>query len=501
MKQTHKTKTLKGMKWNFTSVFAQSLVSLLLLVILARIVPPREFGILTLSTIFVGFAEKFATLGVGPYIVQRKNLTREHIRVCLSLSIISGIVMYISLYILAPYIAGFFNESRLVLILRIASLQFFLLGISNVSRSLLMRELNFKTIFRIEFPAYIIGQGGITIILALLGYGAWSLVLGSLLTVSLTTIFLLVRVKPPLKPLLNKEYIKDISWYGGGVSAIGIINYFANSVDNFLIGRYLNITEVGLYNRSVQLMKLPLSKISGTMSNVLFSSYSGIQNDLKSLEEAYLKSVSIVSFISFPLLTGMAIGGDYIILGLYGEEWKKAVVVFQILCFAGIFKVIFNLAGPIAKATGNVYKEAIRQALYLVIVIISTWIGVHMGAEGVAIAVIISSSCFYLSMAQLSIKILGSSWKKFIGAQIHAFLFTIVFGVSCVVFKIILNSVFIDISFLFKLIAFLMLCGIAYILLSLFLPIKIKGNIPVIFFSKIKKRSSPTINKIIFRNF
>jgi len=242
-------------------------------------------------------------------------------------------------------------------------------------------------------------------------------------------ILLLYITRPPLKPSLKRKELFDLIGFGSGISFISIINYAAVNVDYFIIGKFLSTTALGLYTRAYRLMNLP-RQLSTTLTSVLFPAYSEIQEESGRIAAAYFKAVNAIAIITFPIFVGMAICSEYIVVGLYGSNWVGAVTVLRIMCFAGILRSIFHLTGSVVQASGKIYSEAKRQFVYLILLVIGCLIGVRYGIEGIGFAIIFGSLWMYLSMAQLVLSILDSSWKTFLKAQLPGLIIASIIGVT-----------------------------------------------------------------------
>lgn len=415
---SHKQRTLSGIAWNFLRVFSQTFLGLGIGIALARLLPPADFGLLALAMVFIGLAELVSSLGMGPAVIRFANLTERHLRVALTLSLLMGGTLVVLFWLLADQIAALFGDERVADVLRILSVGLGFSALAAVSRGLMLRALDFKRLFKIEAVTYLVGSGAVSITLAVLGYGVWSLVIGAVVTLALSAIALLIARPPKWGVSLSRPEVRDLLGFGSWVSLNNFINYLAANVDYLAIGKFLSPALLGLYSRAYQLVTLPLNKIAATLSAVLFPSYSEIQHDLDKLRRAYLKAVNATALITFPILAGMAVAAETVITGLYGDNWREASAALGILSVAGMLKAVFHLAGPVAQATGHIYAEVKRQAIYLGILSAGCLAAVSYGIEAVAWAVVLGSLWLYLSMAQLAGKILSVGWGEFFKSQL-----------------------------------------------------------------------------------
>jgi PST family polysaccharide transporter len=465
-----------GANWRFASGMATSLLTLGVTVVLARIIPPEDFGLLGMAMIITGFAEKFATLGMGGSVIKRRLLSEAHIRVSMTISTVLGMLITASLWYLAGSAAVFFDDPRVAPILRACAFIFLFSGFSSVSMGLLQRDLKFKALFYIELGSYVLGYALLAIPLAMNGYGYWALVVGTLGSQILMCIMSLWFAGPPVKPLFRRREFNDMIGFGSGKTAIGMTNYAASNVDFAVIGKYFSAFELGLYTRAFYMMSIPIQRIAFTMSAILFPVFSELQHDKEKIAEGYFKSINIASLFVFPIMVGMSVGAELVIIGVFGENWYGAVPVFRILCIAGLFKAVFHLAGPVAQATGHVFHEAKRQVIYFIVLLLSALAGVHYGIEGVGIAVMVGSICFYVMMARLTLTILNSSWKTFYMAQLPGLFIAGLVGATELVVICLLKYASFGESL--KLVILISCSALVTGLSLVFLPRSVKGEIP-----------------------
>lgn len=471
-------RTLSGLNWKFLSTAVQVVLTFAVGVVLARLIPPEEFGLLGITYIFLGLATVFATLGMGPAIVQRQHLTETHIRVALTLSTILGIAIACILWVLSGYIALFFGEPRVSPVIKAISVTFLLKGLSSTSHGLLRRQLKYNSLFYVDFSAKLFGYIAFSVPMAFMGYGVWSLVVGSLASTVISCGLLFHFARPPVTPSLKRKEISDMIGFGGGVTINSLINYSARNVDYFFIGKFLSATALGLYTRAFELMTQPISRFTIVISSVLFPAYAEIQNETKRIATAYFKAVNATTIVIFPVMIGMAICAEYIIIGIYGPNWAGAVTVFRILCFAGILRTVFHLAGSVSHATGRIYSEVRRQFVYLILLIVGCLIGVRYGLKGVGVAVIFGSLWMYLSMAQLVSEILETSWRDFFQAQLPGLIIALVVGVVEVALILVLEYFLPEKMMLLKLLILVSASAGVLFLSLIFLPSYVKGEMP-----------------------
>jgi O-antigen/teichoic acid export membrane protein len=490
MDQPNKNMIIGSVNWNFVNTIFQTIITFGVGVVLARILEPEDFGLYGLTIILLGILNLLFTASISRFIVQKENLDKQDIETSLGISFYLSILAYLIVWFISPFVASFFNEPLLTDLIRIYSISVFFISISTIFKGIMIKEMNFRLIFYSDLIAIVFGYSAFGTVLAVNNFGVFSLIYAALTKelFSLFTLYVFSKTKISFK--INLLKVKQIFIYSGGVGLSNIFGYTANNGDYVVIGKYLTPTALGLYTRAFTIMTLPLSKISMTIFDVIFSVFSSVKNDLEQIKNIYLKSIKLIAIISFPILSTIMIGSEWIINGIYGEKWSGAINVLHILCIAGFFRVITNSAGAVVKATGKVYEEAWRQLIFALLLIAGALIGYKFGIEGVGVAVVISSLWFYLSMAQLTMKTINITWIEFFKAQIPgAVVFLIITMLSLITF-ILLNYLIRREMYIFKLSILIITNLMVSLLLIKTLPVKIIGeearNLIRLYFNKLK---------------
>lgn len=473
---THTQRTIRGANWNMMRVVLQTVISLGVTIIVARILPPEDFGLLATATIFIGFAEIISAMGMGAAVVQRKNLDEATIRTANTLSVITGALLTLLMVLISEPIASFFGDERVGPVVRVLSISLFVATLSTVSRGLLMRRMDFRRLFFIDSFGHVIGYAGVVITMAILGFGVWSLVMGTIATTVLGSVlsFVYEPFRMTLRP--KKDDLKQLLSFGGGMSISGVVGYFARNVDYMVIGKFLDQMMLGLYSRAYHLVNLPLTKIAGTLTTVMFSSYSEVQDDIVRLRQVYFRVLSVTSLFAFPVFIGMLVSGEYIITGLYGDRWIDAVPAFQVLCLMGLIRLVLILTGPVVQATGHVHSEMRRQIVFFIILVAFAVFAVPYGIAAVGLAVVGATFWLYVSMAQLAIRLLETSWSQFIKAQIPGYLLATVVGLADLLVVYLLGDV-VE-SAVLMLLILLATSTLAYLIGFFCLPAALMGDVP-----------------------
>lgn len=413
-------RTSTAVVWNLVRVIGQTGLGIVTSVVLARMLSPEDFGIIAATLIFVMFSEIVASVALSAAIVQRENLSDKHINTAITMSPLLASFIAVVFWFLAEPAAVYFQSPLLVDALRVLIIGMWAVTMSSVFRGLLMREMAFKQLMVIDFVTYAIGYSVVGIGLAYLDYGVWSMVYGTVAWQVTSAVWLWWSAGHRYKPQFFAKEAKELVVFGSGISINNMVNFFTNKSIETILGGHLGMVALGLYNRAATTAHIPFVKIAVTISQVMLASYSQVQNDQAVLRERYFKAIRLISSLSIPVLAGLYASGEYVITGMYGEKWRAAGEIFQILCIFGMFNNILHLAGAVVQATGSIYREVRRQVVVAILTLFAVLFAVDYGLVGVAWAAVFASVVLYLLMAQLSLDIVGGRWRDYFLAQLPA---------------------------------------------------------------------------------
>jgi len=414
-------RTINGLMWLGSGVGGQVVVQIIVLMILARLLTPAEYGIVTASVVISGLGLIFTEIGIGPSIVQRKTISDSHIRAGFLMSVLLGGLMAYLINSFKVEISEFFNIKELSEVIPYLALIYLLRGISVVSESLLQRALQFKKIAIIDFVSYSAGYGITGVALAYAGYSFWALIYAQLAQVAIKSLLLFFYRKIPFLPVLSLAPYKELMNFGLGFTIARIANYLANQSDKFVISRYLGGDALGLYGRAYQLAIMPINVIARILDQVTFPILSGVQDDEIKLRAGYEKLLISASFMALPISCLLYIVSDELILVVLGEQWRSVITIFQIMVVGLLFRLVYRISDSILKALGKVYKRALRQLVYALFVLLFSYIGSAYGVDGVAYGVLAAVIINSLMMVQLCIKETNNSWLGIIGFVFYGY--------------------------------------------------------------------------------
>jgi PST family polysaccharide transporter len=433
-------RTLSGLFWMSLATGANVLSLLGVLVILARLLTPGDFGLAAAALMVIGCSAVFAEFGIGPAVVQRPELRPAHLGTAFTLLLLLGGLLAGAIWFSASAVAGFFRLDELTPILRVLALVFPVQSLSVVSDSLLQRELRFRCLAVLETIAVVLGYGVVGVVMALHGFAAWSLVGAHLAQTGLKTVLLLVMRPHPVWPLLERRACAELLSFGGGFTASRLSNYLAGQGEHLVIGRCLGAVALGVYGRAYQLMAGPAVLFGNVLDRVLFPTMVHVQDQPKRLAEAYRRGTALIALVILPVSALVVALAPEVVRILLGREWDAVILPLQILGVGMLFRTGCKISDSLVRATGAVYRRTWRQTAYAAAVVVGAWIGHPWGVEGVSFAILVTLAVNFFLMAELALRLASMSWRTFAAAHVHGFSLAALVGVPVALTAEVLRS-------------------------------------------------------------
>lgn len=407
-------RTVGGLLWVGVGKAAGAVLRLLVLVVLARLLSPGDFGVMSAALIVIGLALIFSQLGLGPAIVQRAKLETRHLQTAFTASVALGVALGGLVWWSAPATARFFTDvAGLEPVLRALAWLFPLGGLSVVAASLLQRELRFRLLATVDVVTFAVGYGVVGVTLAALGFGVWALVWAQLAQSALNSAILLAARPPRLRALPDRRALAELLYFGGGVTAAKVAHYVALQADNVLVGRWLGAEALGLYGRAREFAAAPAQLLGEGLDRVLFPAMAQVQADTRRLAPAFRRGVALIALVMLPLSGVLFVLAPELIAVILGPQWLRVIAPFQILALGMFLQTSYRISDALARATGAVYSRAWRQVAFAALVGLGAWVGSDWGIAGVAAGMLAALAANFLLMAQLSLRLLGLKWRRF----------------------------------------------------------------------------------------
>lgn len=343
---------IKGTAWRFVGRVANQLVQFGIAVILARLLTPEDYGLVAMATVFLAFAGIFEDFGLSVALIQKKEITDKHESTLFWTNLAAGCTIFILFCAGSPLIAWFYNEAILANIVPFMALAFVIMPLFVVQRALMMRRMDFRSIALIEVSTTAV-TGGVGVVLALNGYGVWSLVVSGLSGKLVQCILSHWRCRWVPSLVYDVNALKSLFKFGGNFTVYGFINYIGSSLDRLLIGKFMGAQSVGLYGRAHALMMTPFSQIVWVLTSVLFPAFSSIQDDKNRVKNIFLRALEVTGFLVAPMLVCLMFLAEPFVSVVFGKQWLEVVPVLQIFCVLGFVQLVIQFIGPIIESQGK----------------------------------------------------------------------------------------------------------------------------------------------------
>jgi teichuronic acid exporter len=403
-------------------------ILLIVMIILARLLQPEDFGLLVLVGIFITIAGLLAESGFTTALIQKKKIDEIDYSSVFYLNLLVASILYLVLFFSAPIIAKFLEQQQLVEILRILSLTLFLGVFNSIQNALIGRTLQFKKLFHSSLCAVLV-SAAVGITMAYANFGIWALV-GQLLTQRLlVTIFLWLTLKWRPRLLFSMERIKKLFLFSWKLLVSQLIDNLYNNFQNILIGKMFSPALLGFYSRGEQFPSFLVNNINGSIQSVLLPALASHQDNIPRVKEIVRRSIVTSSFITFPMMIGLAVIAEPLVSLLLTDKWLTAVPFLQIFCAVYALWPIHtvNLQAINALGRSDIFLklEIIKSIIGLIILGISFQFGIYMIAFGVFVSGVIS--VFINSYPNL--KLLDYSIKEQLKDLVPSLLISLAMGI------------------------------------------------------------------------
>lgn len=376
--------------WKFSERILAQMISFIVSIILARILLPSDYGIVSLVMVFIVFADVFVTSGFSTSLIQKKDADATDFSTIFYCSLVVSVLIYLLLFLLAPSLAVFFNAPDLCPVLRVFSLRIPLSAYNSiqhayVSRHMMFRKFFFSTLFGTLF------SGVVGIIAAYMGLGVWALVIQYLTNTIIDSIWLSFTVHWYPQLLFSLHSAKKLMGYGWKVLAADFSGVFFDQLRSLLIGRFYTSEDLAYYNRGKSFSGLVMDNISTTVMAVLFPALSNENDNLLKVKQMIRKAVSMMAYIIFPLIGGLVVVSRPLVYCLLTNKWNDSIPYLQILSIAAGIGMIGNVSLQAIKAVGRsdvlLKLEFIKKPIYILLLVA----GIYYGPLYVAVTMMVYS--------------------------------------------------------------------------------------------------------------
>lgn len=360
-------------------------ISLSTTVILARMLSPEDYGVMTLAMIVISFVGFFNEVGIGAAIVQKSELTITEVNGCFVIAVITSLILSLLTILTSAIAARFFKTPQLEAMISVLAVAFILGSLSTVPMAFLRKEMQFKTIATLNVLCVLM-LSLVSIALAAHGFGAWSLVWGFIASSTTQAIGAYWTSSWRPKGGVDIREAAELVFYGLQVTTSRVFWYIYTNADKLIIGRLLGVRPVGIYDMAFGLATLPSSQVTSLVTNVASPLFSKLQNDLPQISSVIQKLSRGIAYITYPVLIGMLVCSKELVAVVLGDKWMDILIPFDALCLLGLLKSIDPLLSQVLISTGHARKLSIYTAICGVVMSLAIVIGATLdGLRGVSI--------------------------------------------------------------------------------------------------------------------
>ena len=378
-----KAKTLRGGVAKLCAVGMGFLLRILSVTVLARLLSPKDFGLVGMVTAFTGMLGLFRDFGLSAATIQRETVTNEQISTLFWLNLAVGAILAMLTFAMAPVIAMFYSEPRLLGVTSMLALGFLFNSAGVQHGAMLQREMRFTALAVIGTMGSFVGLA-IAIVMALAGYGYWSLVIMTMATPAVITVG--VWLATSWIPRLPRKHVglRPLIHFGGAVTLHGLLIYIANNFEKVLVGKLWGADGIGIYGRAYQLNNLPTDTLNSTIGEVAFAALSRLRNEPARLKSYFLKGYALVVSATLPITIVFALFAEDIVPTLLGPRWKEVIPVFRLLSPSVLVFGIVNPMGWLLCSIGEIGRLLKMSFVITPIIIGSYLVAVPYGPRRVA---------------------------------------------------------------------------------------------------------------------
>lgn len=379
--QSLKDKTVKGVVWSAVERFSVQGVQFLVTLVIARILDPKDFGLVGMLTIFLAVAQSLIDSGFSQALIRKQDRSEEDNCTVFYFNIVVSALLYLLLYALAPFVAKFYNEPQLTDLMRVICIIIIINSFAVVQRALYTATINFKTQAKATFTSALV-SGVIGIVLALKGFGVWTLAWQQIIRAALNTILLWWYSSWRPQLIYSWQSFRALFKFGSNLLLSGLLDTIYSNIYQITIGKIFSATSLGYFTQAKHIAALPSSNIQGIIGSVTYPVLSSLQNEDERLAINYRKLLRVSAFIVFPLMCGLAAVSYPLINILLGEKWNFTATLLIPISFAMMWY-------PIHAINLNLLKVKGRSDLFLRLEIIKKILGVSMLAATFSFGLIV----------------------------------------------------------------------------------------------------------------
>lgn len=427
MKHELKGRAISSLLWRFLERCGAQGVTFLVTIVLARLLAPEVYGLISLVTVFTTILQVFVDSGMGNALIQKKEADDLDFSSVFFFNLVMCITLYVLLFFCAPFIATFYHKPELTSVIRVLGITLLIAGVKNVQQAYVSRKLLFKRFFFATLGGTI-GAAVIGIVMAYLGFGIWALVAQNIVNAMIDTVILWLTVRWRPKLQFSFDRLKVLLRYGWKLLASSLLHTFYTNIRTLVIGKLYTPADLAYYEKGQSFPTLIVSNINASIDSVLLPTMSGVQDSRESVKAITRRAIMTSSYLMWPMMVGLAVVAKPLVVLLLTEKWLAAVPFLQIICFS------LGLE-PLQTANLNAIKALGRSDIYLKLEIAKKTISIailllsmRFGVMAIALSGLAYSVIATMFNASPNRKLLGYSYFEQIKDIFLPFVLALVMG-------------------------------------------------------------------------
>ena len=390
-------KALTGTAWKFAERFLAQGITTLVSIVLARILDPAHYGVIAIVNVFITLCNVFVVTGLGESLIQKKDADDLDFSSIFYINVTMSIVLYVILFIAAPFITKFYGDGyeQLTAIIRVMGIRLILAAINSIQSAKVTRELAFKKYFFVTLIGTLI-SGVVGISMAYAGFGVWALVSQYMTNTTIDTIMLFIFVGWYPKLMFSFERSKGLVKYGVRILYVSVVNTFIGEIQNLFIGKFYSPQDLAFYTKGQTYPKLLANNLSIAISTTLFPVLAQAQDDLAQMRKIASKAIKLITFLVFPALCGLALVADDFISFLLTDKWLPCVPYLRILCIYFALNPLITTNSQCLTARGDSKTFSRLTIISKILGLVILFVALPFGVIWIAVAMVAGLVLEYL---------------------------------------------------------------------------------------------------------
>ena len=432
-------KTTIGVMWSFFEQLLRHGVSILVTLLLARFLVPEDFGLLAMMTVFIAIATSLMDSGIKQAVIRKLNPDDAYFSTAFYTNLALGLLAYSLLFIASPFIADFYDEPRLTLLIRVVGIVVVINSFQIIQVAMLSRNLNFKLQMKANVPAGII-SGIVAVVMAYAGFGIWALITQTVLNALIVVIvYWLIQDWRPKRKFDIPSLIEMYS-FGYKLFLSGLLNTISRNIYVLVIAKIFSASVAGLYFFAEKIKGLVISQLASSIQAVTYPALSTLQDDDQKLKEGFRNVMRVTTFVLFPAMLMLASIAEPLFESIFPERWMPAVPYLQIMCITGILYPLHSINLSILKVKGRTDLYLGLEVFKKITLFLILFISYRFGVVGILIGSGVQSIISYIPNSYFAKQLINYGVKEQLADILPSLVIAIVVSLLAYFLSIVLTT-------------------------------------------------------------